>query len=98
MTPLSLTANPLLRSASFPTPLHPPPFVRSKFNALDLAGFATGLAATGYRPSQRWLDAYAAAAAARADSVSAARLAAVGAALRRLGYRSARPQAWVAAA
>lgn len=50
----------------------------------------------GYTPSQRWLDAFAAAVAARADDTSGPRLAAIAAALRRLGYTSDKPQAWVA--
>jgi hypothetical protein len=50
----------------------------------------------GYSPSQRWLDAYAAAVADRADQISGPQLAAIAAALRRLGYSSDKPQAWVA--
>lgn len=56
----------------------------------------TGLAAMRYTPNQAWLDAFAAAADSRAVHMSAGRLAAVGAALRRLGYASDKPQAWVA--
>lgn len=73
-----------------------PTFPRSRCNPLDLAGLITSLAAMGYTPSQRWLDAFAAAVAARADDTSGPRLAAIAAALRRLGYTSDKPQAWVA--
>ncbi len=86
---------PLLTLPHPPRPAPPRP-ARSKLNVIDLERLVTGLAAMRYTPNQAWLDAFAAAADARAEHMSAARLAAVGAALRRLGYASGKPQAWVA--
>jgi hypothetical protein len=81
---------------------HSPPFhyttitTRSRFDTLDLVGVISGVAAMGYSPNQRWLDAYAAAVAGRADHISSRHLEVIATALKRIGYTSTKPQAWIA--
>jgi len=77
-------------------PTHPSLPYHSRFTALDFVGVITGVAAMGYSPSQRWLDAFAAAVAGHADHISGPHLEAIAAALRRVGYQSSKPQAWIA--
>jgi hypothetical protein len=63
---------------------------------IDLVGLISGVAAMGYSPGQRWLDAFAAAVAGRAENVAPRDMEAISGALRRLGYSSSKPQAWIA--
>jgi hypothetical protein len=60
-----------------------------------MVGVLTGVAAMGYRPGERWLDAIAAAAATHAPHTSGAQLAAVGGALRGLGYDASKAAGWI---
>jgi hypothetical protein len=73
------------------------PLPRSRLRAPELVGILSGVAAMGYRPGDRWVGGLAAAAAARADHTSGAQMAAIAAALRRLGYDESKPAAWIVA-